>query len=126
MAEFALEIDGEGYAGKTASARNQMEALHIMGGSSALMAVLRGDVSDMGIVTALVASLPIDSVRQLETLLVKGCVTRESDTAPVAVNLFGDKIQNYYLLIGKVAIENLQGFWLLHRQTGAPETVEQS
>ena len=79
----------------------------------------------MAMVTAMVASLSMDQVRQLEALLVKGNVLREPDNVPVAANLFGDKIQDYYLLIGKTAVENLQGFWSLHRQTDAPETVEQ-
>ena len=125
MREFSFEISDVEYSGKTASAKNQMDALHIMGRSSALMTVLKGDVAPMTMVAAMVSALSVDEVRQLESLLVKGCIVRAEDEVPVAANLFGDDIQDYYLLIGNTAIENLKGFWKLQRPTDASKTVEQ-
>lgn len=115
---YTVEIDGESYAGETASAKSQFEALHIAG-RTGLVAMLKSDAADMSMV-ALLLQIPFADVQRLSDLMVKGSIKRQSDTAPVAENLFVDAIQNYYLLIAMALRENIGPFWELRRQTESP------
>lgn len=119
--QYTVEIDGQRYQGATASAKNQFEALHIAG-RTGLVALLKPDAADMSLVTLLL-QIPFADVQRLIELLVKGQVVREADNVPVAENLFGDAIHNYYLLLAHALRENLAGFWQLRRPTteGAAE-----
>lgn len=119
--QYTVEIDGQRYQGATASAKNQFEALHIAG-RTGLVAMLKSDASEMSMV-ALILQIPFADVQRLIELLVKGQVVREADNVPVAENLFGDAIHNYYLLLAHALRENLAGFWQLRRPTteGAAE-----
>lgn len=121
--QYTVEIDGQRYDGTTASAKNQFEALHIAG-RTGLVAMLKSDASEMSMV-ALILQIPFADVQRLVDLVVKDCITREADNVPVAENLFGDAIHNYYLLLAHALRENLAGFWQLRRPTGA-EAAEQS
>lgn len=115
--EYIIEIGGDTFSGVTASAQAQMEALHVAMRTGIVAAVKEGH-SDMGLVTAL-GGVSWDDLKRLQDLVVKDCITRDSDDVPVAVNLFRDNVQDYYLLIMKALQENLAGFWQLRRQTGA-------
>ena len=121
--QYTVEIDGQRYQGATASAKNQFEALHIAG-RTGLVALLKPDAADMSLVTLLL-QIPFADVQRLIELLVKGQVVREADNVPVAENLFGDAIHNYYLLLAHALRENLAGFAYIRRPTGA-EAAEQS
>lgn len=121
---FTITVGENDYAGVTASAKNQFEALHIAM-RTMLVAQWKKDPSDMGYVGAF-AGMEYNDVHKLIKLLVTDNVTRESDEVPVDLNLFGDNIQEYYLLIGKVARENLGAFWNLRRpdDKAKPEATE--
>jgi len=115
--EYTVDVGGESFSGVTASAQAQMEALHIAM-RTGIVAAIREGHSDMGLVTAL-GGISWDDLKRLQELVIKDCVTRESDEMPVGVNLFRDNVQDYYLLLMKALQENLAGFWQLRRQTGA-------
>lgn len=112
--DYVIEIDERQYHGRTASAKEQFEALHIAL-RTGIVPALRDGHSDMAMVTAF-AGLSMEDVRKLETLLVKPYVA-DANEVPVAANLFQDRVEQYYLLIARVMQENLGGFWQLRRQT---------
>lgn len=116
---FEIDIDGEIYAGTTAPAKSQAEALHVAM-RTGIIAHFKGEPSDMTL-AAMFASLDYDDFGKLVRLLVKDCVKSEEDSIPIGENLFQDDIQNYYLLVGRVVKENLGPFWNLRRQTEATE-----
>jgi len=120
--QFTVEIGDHEYEGTTASAKNQFEALHIAM-RTGLVASFRDDAQDMSKV-AVLGGLAFDDVKKLESLLVADKVER--DKVPVASNLFGDDIQDYYLLIYEVIKENLGGFWKLRRPTDSKKPAEQN
>lgn len=121
---YVIEAGGQRFEGKTASAKAQMEALHICM-RTGLVSVLQGEkASEMGLVAAM-GSLNYEDVQRLISLVVEGCVKR-SDDVPVAENLFSDQIQDYYLLIMRALVENVGPFWNLRRQTGAEATEAES
>lgn len=113
--EFTFEIGEDDYLGVTASAKDQFEAMHICLRTT-LMSILDEDrdYSEMGVV-GFFAKVPFEEIERLVALLVRRKVTRRSDEVEVAENLFGDDIQNFYLLIYHVLKENLGGFWQLRR-----------
>lgn len=113
MRQFEIEIDGEIYQGQTASAKAQFEALHIAG-RTGLVALLKEGKADMSVVVLLL-QIQFEDVQRLADLVVKGCIQRDSDQAPIAENLFVDQIQNYYLLIARALRENVGPFWQLRR-----------
>lgn len=121
---YTVTVGGVDYSGVTASAKNQFEALHIAM-RTMLVAQWKKDPSDMGYVGAF-AGMDFKDVQELARLLDIGEVKRDSDEVPVGLNLFGDNIQDYYLLIGKVARENLGAFWNLRRpdDKAKPEATE--
>ena len=127
MREFSVEIDGETYEGQTASATKQFEALHICG-RTRLVGLITDQVKANSVAVYLL-NIPFDDVKSLRDLLLKGSVFKEQSGTdkglPVAENLFADKIHNYYLLLAKVILENLQGFSELRGQTAA-QAAEQS
>lgn len=122
--EYTIDIGGESFSGVSASAQSQMEALHIAM-RTGLVGTLQQDHSDMGMVVAM-GALSWEDVKSLQDLLVKDCVTRDSDQVPVGVNLFRDNVQDYYLLMMRCVQENLAGFWRLRRPTGAGEAEQTS
>lgn len=122
--QFTIDVGGASYSGTTASAQAQMEALHILM-RTGLIASLREEHTDMGLVVAL-GALSWEDVKHLEALLMKDCVTRYSDDVPVAVNLFRDNVQDYYLLLMKVVQENLAGFWTLRPRTEGAAAAERT
>lgn len=118
MRKYTVDIDGTVYTGSTASAKNQLEALHIVG-RTGFIAVLKEGTTDMGSVTFLL-QIPFTDVKKLIDLVVKDLITT-SDKVPVAENLFEDDIQNYYLLLSCALKENLINFWKLRRQSTEEE-----
>lgn len=112
---YSLTIDGSEYEGSTASAKEQFEALHLIG-NTVILTGLKERTTDMGLVV-LILQLPLEKVERLVDLLMKKYVFRASDKVPVGENLFGDDVQNYYLLLGYVLRENLRNFWKLRLQT---------
>lgn len=123
MAAFTVEVDGVEYRGETAPATKQWDALHLALNSKLVLGIKEG-VSDQALVMMLM-SMSRDDLSKLESLLLKDQVTRESDGLPVASNLFRDEIQNYALLLGKVASENLKGFYTLRANNGSAGASEQ-
>lgn len=121
---YTTEVGGIDYRGDTAPAKDQFEALHIAM-RTGLIAHIRGEPSDMALV-AMMGGLKYEDVKRLVQLLVKDKIQRDEDSVPVAENLFGDNIQDYYLLIGNAIRENLSPFWKLQRPTTKPEAVEQT
>ena len=119
--EYHIEAGGVQYRGNTASAKNQFEALHI-GMRTGVVAHLKGEPSEMTL-AAMLGYIDYDDLQKLVSLLVKENVVRDDDSVPVDANLFGDNIQDYYLLIGLVIKENLSPFWKLRRPSEgkAPE-----
>lgn len=122
--QFTIDVGGESFSGTTASATAQMEALHVAM-RTGIVAAVKDSYSDMALVTAL-GSVGWEDLKRMEELMVKDCITRDSDGVPVAVNLFRDNVQDYYLLVMRALQENLAGFWQLRRQTGAPEAESTS
>lgn len=118
--EFGIEIDGTRYTGTTASAKDQFEALHIAM-RTGLVASLKADAREMSKV-AVFGGLQYADVQKIHDLLVKGRVYHGE--VPVAENLFGDDIQNYYLLMYEVIRENIGGFWKLRRPTDEKQAAE--
>lgn len=121
--EFKMTVGGSAYVGHTASAKNQLEALHVSG-RTGLITVLKDKVSDMAIV-AMLLTIPYEDVRRLSELVLTDKVVTE-DKKPVAENLFADDIQNYYLLLGYTLRCNLKNFWKLRRQKEDEATEPQS
>lgn len=117
MATFQVEIDGVQYRGKTASAANQFEALHIAGRTS-LITLLKEGATDMGMV-AMLTRIPLEDVRRLDKLAMDGLIYVAGEDKSVAMVQFKDSIQNYYLLLAKVLRENLSGFYKLSHSTDA-------
>src|SRR5690606_4864623 len=105
MALFEFEIGEETYTGETASAKEQFEALHIVSNNRLIIAGEKA-MSDKA-TTLMVMNMELSELRKLESLLVKGKITRQRDEVPVAVNLFQDDAAAYALLIGKVVRGNL-------------------
>lgn len=113
---FDLDIGGTEYKGSTASAKNQIEMLHIAGRTSLIVALKEG-ASDMALVAAL-TQVRFDEIKTLCKLcLGDDLVTRSADNVPVGENLFQDNPQDWYLLLGKVLMENLGPFWQLRQAT---------
>lgn len=112
---YTVEVGGLDYRGSTANAKNQFEALHIAM-RTGVVVHLKDQPSDMALV-AMLGSIQYDDLKRLVGLLVKDNLQREDDNVPVAENLFGDNIQDYYLLIGHAIRENLSPFWKLRRPT---------
>ncbi|CPR20618.1 hypothetical protein JMY81_01105 [Brenneria goodwinii] len=107
-----VEIDGVTYHGATPSAKDQLEMLQIVT-KSGILPVLGEGSSDMGLAVAL-ASADALSLNRLKELCIKnGKIVRDTDSIPVAENLFQDQIQNYLLLLGRVLKENIGPFWTL-------------
>lgn len=123
MAAFTVEVAGVEYRGETAPATKQWDALHLALNSKLVLGIKEG-VSDQALVMMLM-SMNRDDISRLDSLLVRDHVTRESDGVPVASNLFRDEIQNYALLLGRVASENLKGFYSLRASNGSAEAAEQ-
>ena len=119
---YTITVGGVDYSGVTASAKNQFEALHLAM-RRALVAHFKSEPSDMSLAAAF-AGMEFKEVQQLVQLLVAGNVNREVDEVPVDLNLFADNPQDYYLLIGKVCMENLGAFWNLRRKDEKPEATE--
>lgn len=115
MARFEIEVNGTKYTGETASAQDQYQALHIAA-NSRLLVGMQESVTDQALVLTLM-TLGWVELKKLESLLVDGLVTRE-DKVPVGDNLFRDDPASYALLVGKVARENLAGFFKLRGQAG--------
>lgn len=113
MARFEIEVNGTKYTGETASAQDQYQALHIAA-NSRLLVGMQESVTDQALVLTLM-TLGWAELKKLESLLVDGLVTRE-DKVPVGDNLFRDDPASYALLVGKVARENLAGFFKLRGQ----------
>lgn len=111
MADYTITIHDVDYTGETASAKEQYQALHIAANSKLIIG-LKDEVSDQGLVLMLM-SLPWADLQTLEKLLIKDKVSRDSDSVPVAANLFRDDPAGFALLVGKAARENLQGFFAL-------------
>lgn len=124
MATFDVEIAGCTYRGKTASAVNQFEALHIAGRTS-LITLLKEGATDMGMV-AMLTRIPLEDVRRLDKLAMEGNVYVAGEEKPVAMVQFKDRIQDYYLLLAKVLRENLAGFYKLSHSTDAAPEAQQS
>lgn len=107
-----VEVGGDFFTGHTASAKDQVEMLQISAKSGLLPAVAPG-VSDFALL-AVVATVGGDQLERLKTLCLKnGNIVRQSDSVPVAENLFQDEAHNYLVLIGKVLRENIGPFWQL-------------
>jgi len=122
MASFFVTAGDTEYKGETAPATKQWEALHIALNSKLVLGMKEG-VSDQALVV-MVMGTPREDIKRLESLLLTDMVMRADDDVPVAVNLFKDSIQEYALLLGKVARENLGGFYELRSDNGnatAPE-----
>ena len=116
--DYLFTVEETQYKGTTASAKNQMEAMHIALRTN-LMAILdeNKEYSEMGVV-GFFGGVNYDDIQKLAALLVEGNVIRREDEVPVAPNLFGDFIEQYYLVIFHALRENLGGFWQLRRPTG--------
>lgn len=106
MASYDIQIEDQRFQGETASARDQFEALHIVAGTSMIIAVQQTEMSDKAASMSLL-NMPWDSVQKIERLLVRDRVKREDDDVPVANNLFHDDPAGYALLITKVIRANL-------------------
>ena len=119
---YTVEVGGIEYKGDTAPAKDQFESLHIAM-RTGLVAHLRDEPSEMALV-AMMGGLTYDDVKRLVQLLVSNRIQRAEDSVPVAENLFGDNIQDYYVLIGRAVQENLGNFWKLHRPNTKPVAVE--
>lgn len=123
MARFEIEVNGVEYSGETASAKSQYQALHIAANSRLLVGMQEG-VTDQALVLTLM-SLPWEELQKLEALLIKEKVKRvqagadEDGDIPVGINLFRDDPASYALLVGKVARENLSGFYALRGKPNA-------
>ena len=123
--DYSIKIGDEHYRGTTASAKSQIEALHIAM-RTALVSILDGrDHSEMGIVTFM-GGVSFEDLDKLDELLIKGQLKRDSDDAPVGRNLFADEPQNFFLLLFHVCRENLEGFWQLRRPTSNAGAAEQT
>ena len=126
--DYLFTIDGTEYKGRTASAKNQFEAMHIAL-RTALMSILDEDkdYSEMGVV-GFFARVQFDEIEKLMQLLVNDYVVRREDEVPVGANLFSDHMEQYYLVLYHALRENLGGFWQLRRPTGgqAAEQAETS
>lgn len=116
--DYTFEIGEHEYLGTTVSAKDQFEAMHICLRTS-LMSILdeSKEYSEMGLV-GFFANVPFEDIQKLSRLVVKDKVKRRTDDVPVAENLFGDHIHEFYLLIYHCLRENLGGFWQLQRPTG--------
>ncbi len=127
MARDYLFIVGETqYKGTTASAKSQMEAMHIAL-RTGLMAILDEDkeYSEMGVV-GFFGQVAYEDIQKLASLLVEGHVIRREDEVPIAPNLFVDFMEQYYLVIYHALRENLGGFWQLRRPNGGQAAGQQS
>lgn len=115
--EFTLTVGGQTFTGTTASAKAQMEALHVAMRTNLILMLRSENPSEMGLVSAM-GGVDYEDVQKLISLVVEGCIKR-SDGVPVAENLFRDSIQDYYLLIMYALRENVGPFWQLRRPTEA-------
>lgn len=115
MREFSLDIGGKEVKCNTTKAKEQKEALHICLRTQLIVA-LNCDMSDMGLVSSL-ASVSFEDSERLAALVLKG--NAFIDGVEVAENLFTDNIQDYYLLLMKMLVENLAPFWRLRGMEGA-------
>lgn len=122
---YTITVGEHDYTGETASAKSQLEALHICLQTS-LITALEGDHSEMALV-GVFARVPYETVQKLAGLVLVDRVTRD-DEVPVGPNLFADEPQDWFLLLHYVLRENLQGFWKLRRPTAdsAAERLDQS
>lgn len=120
MAAFEITIGDNIYKGETASAADQLQALHIACNSNLVLA-LKGEEEDMSLVIILMR-LEWDQLNQLEALLLRDKVTR--DGLPVARNMFRDNIQEYCLLLGRAAQKNLANFYSL--RSGAEKAAAET
>lgn len=123
--EYVFTIGEHDYLGETASAKNQLEAMHICLRTT-LMSILdeSKNYSEMGTV-GFFANVSFEDIQRLVSLVVAGKINRRTDEVPVAENLFSDDIQDFYLLIYHALRENLGGFWQLQRPTSG-KAVEQT
>lgn len=110
MASFEIDVNGTEYRGETAPATDQWEALHCALNSKLILG-LKEEVTDQAMVV-MVMGTPFDQLKRLEKLLLKN-VVRVEDESVAAPLLFKDKPEEYALLLGKVARENLSGFYRL-------------
>lgn len=126
MASFEIDVNGVEYRGETAPATDQWEALHICLNSKIVLAIKEG-VSDQALVL-MVMGAPRDDLKRLEKLLLKNKtpVVRAGDDVPVALSLFQDRPEEYALLLGKVAAENLRGFYSLRTDNASAGSPEQT
>lgn len=117
MARYEVEVAGVTYVGETASAVSQFDAFDLAC-NSRLLVGMQEDVSDKVLVLT-VMGMTREQRKELEGLLIKGKVFRND--VPVGINLFDGEIHNYALLLGKVARENLAGFFDLSDKGMAEE-----
>lgn len=117
--EYTFTVADTEYKGTTASAKAQFEAMHIALRTS-IMSILdeSKEFSEMGVV-GFFGGVEYDEVEKIVKLLVTDKVVRREDDVPVGMNLFGDHIEQYYLVVFHALRENLGGFWQLRRPTGA-------
>ena len=119
MREFDVDVGDHRLRGKTAPADKQYEALHVAMRTGLIRAMEpEANYSEMAIVAAM-GGASFDEVKRLEDLLVgEKLVWRREDEVPLGRNLFVDQIEQYYLVLHRVAVENLGNFWRLRRPQG--------
>lgn len=117
MAAYNITINGVEYSGETASAKDQYQAFHLAINSKLILGI-EESFTDKGLV-AMLMSMAWSDLQLLDKLLVKDKLTRDSDDVLVALNLFRDDPANYALLLGRVARENLRGFYSLSGEKSA-------
>lgn len=117
MRSYSFEVDGKKYVGTTAAATDQFEALHLVG-RTGLLGVIRDTAQAEAVVVVMLGTLSLEDLKRLVALLVTDKVLT-AESVPIAENLFQDSIENYYLIIAMVVLENLRGFSKLRSRIGA-------
>lgn len=120
--EFLITLDGTNFAGRTMTAKEQFEALHVIMQRGVTLSAIKEGTTDASGVVAL-GAIPFAELERLEKLALAH-VTRHEDEVPVDRNLFRDRIEQYYLLLARVLQENLKGFWTLRQRADNGEQSE--
>lgn len=115
MRRYQIDIEGRAFSATTASAEEQFEALHIAGRTS-LIGTIRESAKPEAVMVVMLGLLSMDDLNRLIALLVTDKVLTAGDNIPVAVNLFQDQVEQFYLLLAIAVLENLQGFSKLRSQ----------